>query len=83
MTIVSSCVPPEKFFEMKKAQCKETVEAYRKFLTRQEGVHRYLKLAEVRRGEPFVLWSLLAVTNNQLVAESLITHVCIPSYEGK
>lgn len=56
------CVPPEKFFEMKKAQCKETVEAYRKFLTRQEGVHRYLKLAEVRRGEPFVLWSLLAVT---------------------
>ena len=41
---------------MKKAQCKETVETYRKFLTRQEGVHRYLKLAEVRRrGEPFVV----------------------------
>ena len=40
----------EKFFGMKKAQCKETVEAYRRFLTRQEGVHRYLKLAEVRRG---------------------------------
>ena len=33
---------------MKKAQCKEAVDVYRKFLTRQEGVHRFLQLAEVR-----------------------------------
>lgn len=31
-------------------QCKETVEVYRKFLTRQEGVHHFLQLAEVRGG---------------------------------
>ena len=37
----------DKFFESKKAQCKETIEAYRKFLTRQEGVQKYLQLAEV------------------------------------
>lgn len=42
--------PTEKFFEMKKVQCKETVEVYRKFLTRQEGVHHFLQLAEVRGG---------------------------------
>ena len=38
----------DKFFESKKSQCKETIEAYRKFLTRQEGVQRFLSLAEVR-----------------------------------
>ena len=37
----------EKFFEMKKAQCKDVVEAYRKFLTRQDGVNDFLSLAEV------------------------------------
>ena len=32
---------------MKKAQCKEAIEIYRKFLTRQETVQNFLKLAEV------------------------------------
>ncbi len=32
---------------MKKAQCKESVECYRKFLTRQEGVTKFLAIAEV------------------------------------
>ena len=32
---------------MKKAQCKEAIEIYRKFLTRQENVQNFLKLAEV------------------------------------
>lgn len=36
----------DKFFESKKSQCKETIEAYRKFLTRQEGVQKFLSLAE-------------------------------------
>jgi hypothetical protein len=40
----------DKFFESKKSQCKETIDAYRKFLTRQEGVQRFLSLAEVRTG---------------------------------
>ena len=39
----------DKFFESKKSQCKETIDAYRKFLTRQEGVQKFLSLAEVRR----------------------------------
>ncbi len=38
----------EKFFEMKKAQCRETIEFYRRFLTRQEGVQAFLQLAEVK-----------------------------------
>lgn len=38
----------EKFFEMKKPQCRETIEFYRRFLTRQEGVQVFLQLAEVR-----------------------------------
>ena len=38
----------ERFFDMKKAQCKEVIDAYRKFLTRQEGVAKFLKQAEVR-----------------------------------
>ena len=42
----------EKFFEMKKAQCKEVVEAYRKFLTRQDGVNNFLSLAEVSEVSP-------------------------------
>ncbi len=37
----------EHFFEMKKPQCKEAVECYRKFLTRQHGVTKFLSIAEV------------------------------------
>ena len=37
----------EKFFEMKKPQCKEAIATYRKFITRQEGINDFLKLAEV------------------------------------
>ncbi|XP_064404665.1 phosphatidylinositol-binding clathrin assembly protein-like isoform X2 [Halichondria panicea] len=36
----------EKFFEMKKSQCRETIEFYRRFLTRQEGVQAFLQLSE-------------------------------------
>lgn len=36
----------ELFFEMKKMQCKEAIECYRRFITRQENVQKYLKLAE-------------------------------------
>ena len=37
----------EKFFEMKKSECKETIAVYRKFLMRQETIQRFLQLAEV------------------------------------
>lgn len=36
----------EKFFEMSKPQCKEAMAAYKKFITRQEPVQRFLQLAE-------------------------------------
>ena len=42
-----SMATTEKFFEMKKQQCRETMEVYRKFLTRQDGVQKFLQLAEV------------------------------------
>ena len=37
----------EKFFEMKKAHCKETIGVYSRFLLRQETIQRFLQLAEV------------------------------------
>lgn len=40
----------EKFFEMKKSECKETIGVYRRFLMRQESVQRFLQLAEVCHG---------------------------------
>lgn len=37
----------ERFFDMKKQQCKEVIDAYRKFVTRQESVAKFLAEAEV------------------------------------
>jgi hypothetical protein len=37
----------EKFFEMKKSDCKEMIGVYRRFLLRQESIQRFLQLAEV------------------------------------
>ena len=45
---LSSCVCVEHFFEMKKTQCKEVIEVYRKFLVRQDQVYKFFKLAEVQ-----------------------------------
>ena len=40
----------EKFFEMKKSDCKGTIGVYQKFLLRQETIQRFLQLAEVSSG---------------------------------
>lgn len=37
----------EKFFEMKKSECKDTIGVYSRFLMRQESIQRFLQLAEV------------------------------------
>lgn len=37
----------EKFFEMKKGQCKDVLEIYKRFLTRMTRVSEFLKVAEV------------------------------------
>lgn len=37
----------EKFFEMKKGQCKDALEIYKRFLTRMTRVSEFLKVAEV------------------------------------
>lgn len=42
---------PEKYFDMKKVQCKEGLDIYKKFLTRMTRISEFLKVAEVRRGE--------------------------------
>lgn len=36
---------------MKKVQCKEGLDIYKKFLTRMTRISEFLKVAEVRRGE--------------------------------
>ncbi|XP_072254074.1 clathrin coat assembly protein AP180-like [Pyxicephalus adspersus] len=38
----------EKFFEMKKSQCKDALEIYKRFLTRMTRVSEFMKVAEVR-----------------------------------
>lgn len=37
----------EKYFDMKKAQCKEGLDVYKKFLTRMTRISEFLKVAEV------------------------------------
>lgn len=44
---------PEKFFEMKKGQCKDALEIYKRFLTRMTRVSEFLKVAEV--SETFIV----------------------------
>lgn len=37
----------EKFFKMKKSECKEALEIYKRFLTRVTKIGEFMKLAEV------------------------------------
>lgn len=37
----------EKYFDMKKVQCKEALDIYKKFLTRMTRISEFLKVAEV------------------------------------
>lgn len=42
------CIPStEKYFDMKKVQCKEGLDIYKKFLTRMTRISEFLKVAEV------------------------------------
>lgn len=38
---------PEKFFQMKRSQCKDGLEIYKRFLTRMTRVSEFFKIAEV------------------------------------
>lgn len=38
----------EKYFDMKKTQCKEGLDIYKKFLTRMTRISEFLKVAEVQ-----------------------------------
>lgn len=42
----------EKYFDMKKNQCKEGLDIYKKFLTRMTRISEFLKVAEVSFIEP-------------------------------
>ncbi|KAJ8356890.1 hypothetical protein SKAU_G00196840 [Synaphobranchus kaupii] len=48
----------EKFFKMKKAECKDALEIYKRFLTRMTRISEFLKIAEVSRTEPETVCSL-------------------------
>lgn len=39
----------EKYFKMKKSDCKEALEIYKRFLTRVTKIGEFMKLAEVRQ----------------------------------
>lgn len=41
------CVCAEKYFKMKKAECKDGLEIYKRFLTRMTRISEFFKLAEV------------------------------------
>lgn len=42
----------EKYFDMKKNQCKEGLDIYKKFLTRMTRISEFLKVAEVNLSQP-------------------------------
>lgn len=42
----------EKYFDMKKVQCKEGLDIYKKFLTRMTRISEFLKVAEVSGTAP-------------------------------
>lgn len=48
----------EKFFEMKKGQCKDALEIYKRFLTRMTRVSEFLKVAEVSGFQSSGVWHL-------------------------
>lgn len=57
--VVVSFLPPkkkqktEKYFDMKKTQCKEGLDIYKKFLTRMTRISEFLKVAEVVAPRPW------------------------------
>ncbi|CAF96247.1 unnamed protein product, partial [Tetraodon nigroviridis] len=71
-------LPPlsEKFFQMKRSQCKDGLEIYKRFLTRMTRVSDFFKIAEVERGpRPH------AAAPPESLLESLETH--LNTLEGK
>lgn len=56
----NECEPPnllvfaEKYFKMKKSDCKEALEIYKRFLTRVTKIGEFMKLAEVRDHQPLI-----------------------------
>lgn len=54
--------PLEKFFEMKKGQCKDALEIYKRFLTRMTRVSEFLKVAEVSNSKPVWEYNLKLLT---------------------
>lgn len=46
----------EKYFDMKKNQCKEGLDIYKKFLTRMTRISEFLKVAEVNLSQSALLF---------------------------
>ena len=58
MTVFPLSLPhkTEKYFDMKKVQCKEGLDIYKKFLTRMTRISEFLKVAEASLG---AAWGIL------------------------
>uniref|UniRef100_A0A8P0S8P2 Clathrin coat assembly protein AP180 n=2 Tax=Canis lupus familiaris TaxID=9615 RepID=A0A8P0S8P2_CANLF len=65
----------EKFFEMKKGQCKDALEIYKRFLTRMTRVSEFLKVAEL------ALIKVTFLTSHSSLMETLEQH--LNTLEGK
>lgn len=67
----------EKYFDMKKNQCKEGLDIYKKFLTRMTRISEFLKVAEVNLNQstlPFIwnsLWSAYFIIKQMLLPSCL------------
>lgn len=65
----------EKYFDMKKTQCKEGLDIYKKFLTRMTRISEFLKVAEV-----CLRWFFTAVAK-ALLSHRRLKRVCLSSQQ--
>uniref|UniRef100_A0A8C9FBE1 Synaptosome associated protein 91 n=1 Tax=Pavo cristatus TaxID=9049 RepID=A0A8C9FBE1_PAVCR len=79
---VKKGIAKTKFFEMKKGQCKDALEIYKRFLTRMTRVSEFLKVAEVSQSNLFKKRDFLfAFKAPSSLMETLEQH--LNSLEGK
>lgn len=79
-----SCLPfpplkTEKYFDMKKTQCKEGLDIYKKFLTRMTRISEFLKVAEVapERTSALAAASFRLPLIKQLEKITRVTSLCL------
>lgn len=62
----------EKFFKMKKSECKEALEIYKRFLTRVTKIGEFMKLAEVASAVLFLLTHIVTVKTESVRCDNIV-----------